>query len=134
MSKFVKVPASIVLKNTFGMPFKEQVVTEQGETVTRDAERDFKSFLQERAMDKALTRGKTGFAAAVLQSELVQALAKTPSVGDYLELSYEQWSALVQTIKEPSEELDPRVAFCFVPFMQAVIEAADSAQLPTESK
>lgn len=121
MSKFVKVPSSVTLKNSLG----QVLVDDKGSPLVIE----FSRFAQERVMDKSFTNGKTGFAAAILQSEALESIKNIPAPGDFWEIkSYEQWESFVRTVKET--EFDPRFAFCFVPFMSAIIEAADSANLP----
>lgn len=123
MAKFIKVPAPITLTNPLGQVFTQP----DGTPIVLT----FKQFVQERTMDGALTAGKTGFSAAILQSEAIESVKAIPEPGDFWELkSYEQWEALVRTVKEPKQDFDPRFAFALVPFMQAIVEAADSKLLP----
>jgi hypothetical protein len=118
MSKFIKVPAPITLTNSLGMVFVDGN--------SKPLVSSFKSFVQERIMDPAFSAGKQGFAAALLQNEAIESTKSIPEPGEVWELkSYEQWNALVTSIREPKKEFDTQFAFCLVPFMQAVIEASD---------
>jgi hypothetical protein len=126
--KYIKILQPIALKNLFDQEIIQENTDHDGKPITSPAIMDHKTFLIQRIGDQKLS---ANMEALKTQVNLKKAVNNASS---HVILHENDWQALLEVIKEPSTPYNPVFAYCLLPFMDAVEQAADELETKLEAQ